>query len=449
MRRKKYSLVILLSVAMMLLLTACSKTSNVKQSVNLGSDTKKTELTVLAVVKAIDTEAQSITLYDTDTQEEQKFEYNGGTQVLSKNKVQMLMSQLSYGEIVEASYDPEQHEVTKVQISKNAWEYKKVKTLDINRSQSIITLTGRKYQYESDLSVFCGNQEGLLIDVNDRDEVTVKGIGNKVFSLQITKGHGYIRFGGHDKFIGGSVEVDQNIFLKVEENMLVTVSEGEHTVVFRKGDMQAIETVTVGRDKETFLDMSQYEPAKGTKGKVRFVIKPSDAVLYVNGKVRNHNSLISLAYGNYAITVKADGYKDYTGILRVQESSKKYETVYIDLAAEDDSSESSATATPSTTASPTTTPSSTAKTNTSTPTTTSTPSADKNCKISIKDPEGASVYVNGVYKGVAPVSFTKIIGDVTITLSKTGYVTKSYSVTIEDDSEDVEYSFAALVEEDE
>ena len=444
MRRKKYSLVILLSVAMMLLLTACSKTSNVKQSVNLGSDTKKTELTVLAVVKAIDTEAQSITLYDTDTQEEQKFEYNGGTEVLSKNKVQMLMSQLSYGEIVEASYDPEQHEVTKVQISKNAWEYKKVKMLDIERSQSIITLTGRKYQYESDLSVFCGNQEGLLIDVNDRDEVTVKGIGNKVFSLQITKGHGYIRFGGHDKFIGGSVEVDQNIFLKVEENMLVTVSEGEHTVVFRKGDMQAIETVTVERDKETFLDMSQYEPAKGTKGKVRFVIKPSDAVLYVNGKVRNHNSLISLAYGNYAITVKADGYKDYTGILRVQESSKKYETVYIDLAAEDE--DASKTANPSTTALPTTTPFSTAKSNTSTAT--PTPSTDSNCKISIKEPDGASVYVNGVYKGVAPISFTKIIGDLTITLSKTGYVTKSYSVTIEDDSEDVEYSFADLVAEE-
>lgn len=444
MRRKKYSVVILLSVAMMLLLTACSKTSNVKQSVNLGSDTKKNELTVLAVVKAIDTAAQSITLYDTDTQEEHKLEYNGGTEVLSKNKVQMLMSQLSCGEIVEASYDPEQHEVTKVQISKDAWEYKKVKALDIDRSRNIVTLTGRKYQYESDLCVFYGNEEELLIDVNNRDEVTVKGIGDKVFSLQITNGHGYIRFGGHDKFIGGSVEVDQNIFLKVEENMLVTVGEGEHTVVFRKGDMQAIETVTVERDKETFLDMSQYEPDKANKGKVRFVITPSDAVLYVNGKVRNHNSVISLAYGNYAITVKADGYKDYTGILRVQESSKKYETVYIDLAAEDE--DASKTANPSTTALPTTTPFSTAKSNTSTAT--PTPSTDSNCKISIKEPDGASVYVNGVYKGVAPISFTKIIGDLTITLSKTGYVTKSYSVTIEDDSEDVEYSFADLVAEE-
>lgn len=357
------------------------------------------------------------------------------------------MSQLSCGEIVEASYDPEQHEVTKVQISKDAWEYKKVKALDIDRSQSIVTLTGRKYQYDADLSVFYGNQEELLIDVNDRDEVTVKGIGNKVFSLQITKGHGYIRFGGHDKFIGGSVEVDQNIFMKVEENMLVTVGEGEHTVVFRKGDMQVIETVNVERDKETFLDMSQYEPEKGTKGKVRFVITPSDAVLYVNGKVRNHNNLISLAYGNYAITVKADGYKDYTGILRVQESSKKYETVYIDLAVENEE-DASKTAAPSTAVSPSTTPSSTEKSNTSIATATPTPSTDGKSKISIKEPEGASVYVNGVYKGVAPISFTKMIGDLTITLSKTGYTTKSYSVTIEDDSEDVEYSFADLVQED-
>ena len=140
------------------------------------------------------------------------------------------------------------------------------------------------------------------------------------------------------------------------------------------------------------------------------------------------------------------GYKDYTGILRVQESSKKYETVYIDLAAEDEDSKT--TATPSTTTSPTTTPSSTATSNTTVATATPTPSTDSNCKISIKEPEGASVYVNGVYKGVAPISFTKIIGDLTITLSKTGYVTKSYSVTIDDDSEDVEYSFADLVAEE-
>lgn len=434
----------------MLLMTACTKTSDVKQVSSLGSGGEKSQQTVLAVVKAIDTSAQDITLYDTDTQEERTFQYNSGTQVLSRNKVQMLMSQLSCGEIVEVSYDAGNREITKVQISKDAWEYKKVKALHIDRGQNIVTVTGRKYQYESDLSVFYGNEEELLIDVNERDEVTVKGIGSKIYSLQITKGHGYIRLGGQDAFLGGSLEVDQNIFLKVESNMLVTVGEGEHTIVFRKGDMQAVETVTVERDKETFLDMSEYVPQPGTEGKVRFVIKPSNAILYVNGKVRNQNALISLPYGNYAITVKAEGYKDYTGILRVQESSKKYETVYIDLAPEDEngSEGGSATATPSASAAPKRTPSATSGSNKNSVTPAPTAKTDSKHTISIKAPEGASVYIDGVYKGVAPISFPKLLGDLTITLSKSGCVTKSYSVTIDDDSEDVEYSFADLVEKE-
>lgn len=48
-------------------------------------------------------------------------------------------------------------------------------------------------------------------------------------------------------------------------------------------------------------------------------------------------------------------------------------------------------------------------------------------------PEGAEVYLDNVYKGIVPCKFTKVIGSQTITLSKSGYVTKSYSVDILDD----------------
>lgn len=455
MRIRRCGQIILLGIFVMMMLTGCAKTSNVKQKSGLGAGgdaANSAQMEVLAVVKAVDQKNQSITLYDTATQEEQTFSYNGGTQILSKNKVQMVVSQLSCGEIVNATYEADRKELVKVQISKDAWEYKNIRSWSIDRSAGLLTVTGRQYQYDTDLAVFYGNKEEMLIDLNQRDQLNIKGIGNKIYSLQVTRGHGYIRLGGHDLFLGGSIEVDQDIFMKVENNMLITVGEGEHTVVFRNGSMQAKKTIVVKRDEESFLDMSEYKPEADKEGKIRFVITPSDAVLYVNGKVRNQNRLISLKYGNYAITVKAEGYEDYTGILRVQESKKSYETVYIDLVAEkEEQNNTSTTKQPSATSNPKVTPSATVYPGGSNaPAITATPTVKEDSKhtITVKSPKGASVYVDGVYKGVAPVSFTKIIGDFTITLSKTGCVTKSYSVTTDDDNEDVEYSFAALQEKE-
>ena len=61
-------------------------------------------------------------------------------------------------------------------------------------------------------------------------------------------------------------------------------------------------------------------------------------------------------------------------------------------------------------------------------------------------PDGAAVYLDNVYQGVAPCKFTKIIGSQTITLSKTGYLSKSYSVNILDNNKDIKLDFPELIE---
>ena len=71
---------------------------------------------------------------------------------------------------------------------------------------------------------------------------------------------------------------------------------------------------------------------------------------------------------------------------------------------------------------------------------------DSDHTITVSAPEGAEVYLDNVYKGLAPCSFTKVIGSQTITLRKEGYITRSYSVDILDDGDDIKLSFAELAE---
>ena len=64
--------------------------------------------------------------------------------------------------------------------------------------------------------------------------------------------------------------------------------------------------------------------------------------------------------------------------------------------------------------------------------------------ITIDVPQDVEVYEDNLYKGIAPVTYEKTAGTHTITLRKTGYITKSYEIQVPDDNMDVTYSFPAL-----
>ena len=58
------------------------------------------------------------------------------------------------------------------------------------------------------------------------------------------------------------------------------------------------------------------------------------------------------------------------------------------------------------------------------------------------------MYIDGIYVGIAPVVFIKPeAGSHVVTLSKNGYKTKSYTVSVYGDERDVTLSFSDLVEE--
>ena len=64
--------------------------------------------------------------------------------------------------------------------------------------------------------------------------------------------------------------------------------------------------------------------------------------------------------------------------------------------------------------------------------------------VKITAPEGAALYVDSVYIGIIPCTFSKTSGNRTITLSQSGYNNVSYTVSIPDTAGDMTYSFPAM-----
>ena len=66
-------------------------------------------------------------------------------------------------------------------------------------------------------------------------------------------------------------------------------------------------------------------------------------------------------------------------------------------------------------------------------------------KVFVDAPENAEVYLDGNYVGIAPTSFAKSEGSHIITLRRSGYETRSYTVSVDGEYKDITYSFAELI----
>ena len=69
---------------------------------------------------------------------------------------------------------------------------------------------------------------------------------------------------------------------------------------------------------------------------------------------------------------------------------------------------------------------------------------DTQHKLYIQSPVGTSLYIDGSYIGTVPCTYQKIIGFHVLTFIKEGYQTKSYSVDILDNDEDVYFNYPEL-----
>lgn len=225
--------------------------------------------------------------------------------------------------------------------------------------------------------------------------------------------------------------VQGEAILPVSSDMLLVVPEGTQTLSMVNGDLAAEVSVQVKRDQVTKVNMAKYQSQVPDTARVRFDLNPQGAELYVNGALMDPSKPLSLKYGNHTIKAVLEGYNDYSGILNVKDASL---TVRIDLAEENpaevvsDEDSSSSVSDKGTTSSDA-----------------ETVSYDKDHKITVSAPVGAAVYVGGTYKGQVPCSFTKMLGSVTLTLTKENCETKSYRVELPDDSQDITWTFPDLV----
>ena len=420
-------------------LTGCGKkkpahtpTPNDKVSYEKGSD-------LTGVVKEVDEASSTVTFYNPTVESEETFLYDSATSVQTKNGAEMTMAQVSPGEVYELFLDGAgSSSLSQMKASTDVIEEESAEVL-VDADSRRMTVDGVRYEYSEHIVSLSDDEPIDPMEITEMDRVTFRGIQGKALSVVVTRGHGYIEPTEYADFVGGTLTVEGESILPVTEGMLLTVPEGQQTISMRNGDLMSKADLQVERGKIAKASMKESMTQVPNTARVTFRIHPEGAELYINGTMVDYSKPVSMYYGLHTIKVVLEGYNPYQGTIRVKDPDPAFR---IDLSEE--------VATVEDTGSDETTDgdgdgekSSVADDDGTTPNP-STADYDVEHMIKVTEPVGATVYINGSYRGEVPCSFTKCVGKVTLTLKMDGYETKSYTMEIIDDSLDTTLSFPEL-----
>lgn len=465
MHRRISGAVTMLTLAALVLTGCTSEASNIGRAKDKNGevdvvDTGFTLSTVgsfdsadTAVVLTTDPDNKAVSLINMDTGKQYTLYYDGTTYVKDKYDGPMSISQIKAGDVVDVTFLKGKKKLASIQRSPEAWVLDDVYNYDLAGANKTASIGSQIYSLPDSAVVLSEGRRVEAGEVVSQDVVTISGINHKIYSVNVDKGHGYLRLKNDQPLLGGWIEVGNSVIRQIKEDMLLTVPEGSYQVVLSNNNLGCVKDITVERDKEVVLDVSDLEVAEDAVGKILFTVEPEDAKVSVDGNPVDISKAVELKYGIHQIQAEANGYDTLTRHIQV---GSEYATISFKLEETRKDDEKETVSTNSTTPEqiPWEDTLETSRENKPSVSDNTTSSLSENAlgtssnyKVYVDSPKGVEVYLDGNYVGLSPVRFTKTVGRHEITLKKSGYKTKTYTIYLENTKKDETYSFSALEKE--
>lgn len=370
-----------------------------------------------AILVGRDGEKNTATFLNLELGKRYTLSIDGTTGFYDKYGESISFDQVEIGDIVDVTFLKSKKHLTTLQLSPAAWSYEDVERYEIHPVRGEISIGSDIYKLTSNTQYLSEGRSMDSMDLNASDVLSFQGIGSQILTVRVEKGHGYLRLANDENFVGGWIEIGQTQIRRITEDMLLLVPEGSYQVNISNKGGGGIKSVTINRNQETTLDIGDLEIPEPQYGMVLFSLSPSSAELYIDGEKVDPSGPVDLIYGIHQLIARAEGYQSVTQYIRVAQESAGINVVleHNESEEEEESKES--------------------------PEDTLT----DYYKVYVNAPEGVEVYVDGNYVGISPCSFRKNAGVRVITLRKSYYETRSYTVQVDDEEKDMSLSFADLV----
>ena len=419
------------------------------------------ETELFGVVSNIDDVNNKIHFKSVQYATETELSFSAGADIQDKYGNAITISQVQLGSVVEVTYDANRNKLLSMYVSndESVTEMKAVTKAVVDNVNHTISFHGETYSMTKNVCAFSDNTSIAVNEICPVDQITVWLYNDMVCSMYVELGHGYLKLKDYATYIGGIVEIGYDVIVPVTEDMLLTVPEGDYTLRISKGEDAGTKSLTIVKNQQLELSLADIAIEPKPTGYILFKIEPAGASVYIDGKKVNTEGAVEITYGKHKIHILADGYETYSASFNVNYAYKIKEyhlepTEGTTTEADDDDSPTDSEASATTEAEKedsstenesdaTTEDKGTEEGGKETESIT-TESKETNNKVTITAPIGVTIYLDGEYIGIAPMSFTKVVGSHILTLSMSGHLSKSYTVTFVDDGNDVTLEYESL-----
>lgn len=427
------------------------------------------EAEALGVILEVDTEVKMVTVYDVKAEEQQKLVYTGATTFYDGYGIQLSASQLEKGSLYRFTINTKEEWIStaceavdrreKPQ-NTEVWEKTGVDYMSI--AENKISFRGQNYRYTDGLCVMSNGKQITLGDIQPTvDIVTVRGAGQVIYEIEVTKGHGYITLKNHEDFIGGVITIGSTRVDSIFDNSKYLVREGTYSVSVECGEYQGTEDVTVARDATAVFDVFEYGSGPVKKGWLTINIDPLGADLYIDGTKTVYTDGVELEYGTYRFEFVEGGYTSYQATVLIDQPKQSLSVYLIEQTPNVTTGDGDdVTTDPGGTTGDETADDTTGEDDTGNNTGTGTAGDDLSSimtsvsviklgyevepdnAIYILGPDGADIYLDGTYLGKAPMDFEKIIGVYVIKVVRSDGKEKEFNMAETDNGQDSFYNLS-------
>ena len=428
MRKKLFGILILWMICA---LTGCGMASAQEEDVLQTADLQTGESVSSnrladsldqAVIQKIDEKNQRITFYNLKKGKSYTLSYDNATGMKDRYDGELVAAQLQVGDVAEVAFLKDTKEAKNIWLDKTVKKMENITGFEVNRTAGWMNVGDVRYAICRNAPVLTEEKSLSLMDLNEADTLTAYvDDDHTIYSIVITNEHGYVRLAGADAFVGGFVEFGQSVIRQVSEDMLVVLPSGNYDMFISYQNNAGNKQVEVLPGQETVVDVSDLvQEEEQREGGIIFTITPTNALLKIDGQETDYSSVVTLSYGIHQIIAACDGYKTITQYIKVGQEMANINIEMEKSNSNVDEEESSVSGNSAVS------------------------KASDGYQVYIDAPTGAELYVEGKYIGIIPTSFDKKAGSYVISVRKSGYMTRSYSLEVDDSSKDVHYSFSEL-----
>lgn len=266
------------------------------------------ELTGLYLFRKFNRDNKTVSLVKLSDGKSYQYPIDTATMFLDKYGGSKSQASFISGEAVEMEVDTKKECIKKLWVSDRVWVQEDITNYSVAEGAHAVTIGKTKYTYDEDMPVF---SQDIRVEIGDlilEDEIRAVGIGKKLLSLSITRGHGYLVLANTKLFDGSFICIGDKIFEEVKPDKKITVPEGKHLVTVANDGYGGSKEVTIERGMTESLDLDKLKGEGPKTCKITFHVGVEGAVLQIDDKTIDYSKPVEVRYGVHSIAVGAEGY---------------------------------------------------------------------------------------------------------------------------------------------